>query len=125
MGVSGRFWTYLAAAGMLWGGVALGAESQLEEFLEPSLAAQDKDSERAGSGNLVILTALLVAVGAMVARALLSRESLRGRAKGVLMVGLGTYALTVLVQTSWPNVDTCTSEDGICDSLTFSISALA
>src|SRR5688500_16824142 len=120
MGVSGRFWTYLAAAGMLWGGVALGAESQLEEFLEPSLAAQQQDSERAGSGNLIVLTASLVAIGATISLALLSREPLLRRTGGALLAGLGTYTVTVLVQTAWPNVNTCTSDDSICDSLTFS-----
>ena len=71
-------------------GLALGAESQREIFLEPDPEEQDSDLNTSAAGNLVVVTAALTALGGAGAAALLSRRSLGKKAKaaGGLFVGL-------------------------------------
>lgn len=86
-------------------GLALGSESQREVFLEPDLEARDAANASGASGNLVILTAFLVALGVGIAGALLSgRPALRRAGLAFAFAG-GTYVGILVAQSSYPNYD--------------------
>lgn len=86
-------------------GLALGAESQEEVFLEPDQAAQEAALADGTSGNLVVLTATLAAIGGSAAAFLLSRERLGRRLRlGAALFGT-LYLAIFLAQSAWPNYD--------------------
>lgn len=84
-------------------GLGLGSESQEEVFLEPDLEARDAANASGASGNLVVLTALLVGLAAAIAGALLSTRPLLRRTGLCFALFVGAYALIVVAQGSWPN----------------------
>lgn len=84
-------------------GLALGAESQHEVFLEPDLSIQDQANEAEAAGNLVILTAALVAFAAAFAAAQLSRRKGWRRLAAALAVFAAAYTAVFIAQSSWPN----------------------
>jgi hypothetical protein len=84
-------------------GLAAGAESQREFFLEPDLAARDLQNQAEASGNLVILTAALVALAAAAAAAQLSRRRGPRRLGAAVAVFAAAYTAVFIAQSSWPN----------------------
>lgn len=98
----GRILVFALCAGVALWGLALGAESQKEFVLESDLQAQDAIASAGASGNLVVLTAFLVALGVSVGCALLSRRPRLGRILPALALGVFTYAGILLTQTMWP-----------------------
>ncbi|MFA5943232.1 MAG: hypothetical protein WC876_02060, partial [Candidatus Thermoplasmatota archaeon] len=86
-------------------GLALGAESQEEIFLEPDEAAQEAALSQGATGNLVILTALVAALAGTLAAVLLSRERLLRRLLAGAALFVALYAAIVLAQSAWPNYD--------------------
>lgn len=94
----------VAACGALAAlGLGLGAESQEEVFLEPDLAARDAANQSGAAGNLVLLTAVLVALGVAVAGVALSRRPPLRRAGLALALFGGAYLAVVSAQGAWPN----------------------
>lgn len=85
----------------LWG-LALGAETQREVFLEPDTQARDAANQGA-AGNLVVLTAFPVAVGTTGAALLLSRRPVLQRLAPAAALLLATYLGVLLAQSAWPN----------------------
>lgn len=85
----------------LWG-LALGAESQREVFLEPDLLARDA-ANLGAAGNLVVLTAFPVALGLAGAFALLSRQPVWRRLGPAAVAFVATYGAILLGQSAWPN----------------------
>jgi hypothetical protein len=100
MAASARIVLVVAGALVALGGLALGAESQREVFLEPDLDAADLGG---AAGNLVLLTAVLVGVGAALAAATLSTAPLRRRIPLAAALVPAAYALAVVVQSAFPN----------------------
>lgn len=102
------------------GGLALAAESQIETFLKP----QDLDSgfaERDSvSGNLVALTAFLVAGGMTGAAALLARGPVRQRLLPLGLFYVSCYAVVFMLQTGMFNYQAI----DLARTATFSISPL-
>lgn len=97
-----RILAFAACAGLALWGLALGAESQKEFVLESDLQAQDELASQGASGNLIVLTALLVALGVGVGATLPSRRPRLGRVlPGLALAGL-TYLGVFLTQTMWP-----------------------
>jgi hypothetical protein len=84
-------------------GIALGAESQREVFLEPDLSALDQANQDEAAGNLVALTAAIVAFAAAFAAAQLSRRRGLRRAGAATAVFAAAYTAVFVAQTSWPN----------------------
>lgn len=96
----------VALCGALAGfGLGLGSESQEEVFLEPDLDARDAANASGASGNLVLLTAVLVALAAAVGGSLLSGRRALRRFGLALALFLSTYFAIVVAQSSWPNYD--------------------
>lgn len=96
----------LVALGLLAGlallGLALGAESQKEFVLESDLEAQGELASSGAAGNLILLTGLLVAIGASGCLLLLSRLPMRQRLLPAGAFALATYGGVLLGQTMWP-----------------------
>lgn len=86
-------------------GLALGSESQDEVFLEPDLEARDAANASGAAGNLVILTAVLVALGAAFGGAALSQRPALQRAGLAVALFAAAYLAVVVAQSSWPNYD--------------------
>ena len=86
-------------------GLALGAESQEEVFLEPDPEEQQAALADGTSGNLVILTAALAALGGAAAVVVLSRPGVRRRLGYGLAFFASLYLAVVLAQSAWPNYD--------------------
>lgn len=84
-------------------GLALGAESQREVFLEPDLQARDLDNADGAAGNLVILTAFVVALAAAGAASLLTRRRGWRRWGAVLAVLAASYSGVLVAQSAWPS----------------------
>lgn len=85
----------------LWG-LALGAQTQKEVFLEPD--AQQRDAANQGAaGNLIVLTAFPVALGVAGAAALLSRRPVRRRLGPAALLAGAVYGGVLLAQSAWPN----------------------
>lgn len=84
-------------------GLAIGAESQHEVFLEPDLSALDQANQAEAAGNLVALTAALVAFAAAFAAAQLSRRRGWRRLAASTGVFAAAYTAVFIAQTSWPN----------------------
>ncbi len=89
-------------AGLALLGLALGAESQKEFVLESDLEAQGELASAGAAGNLVILTAVLVALGTSTAAAMLSRRPPLQRLLPAGGLFVSVYAGTFLGQTMWP-----------------------
>src|SRR5688500_3048271 len=105
MGVPFRLAVVALCGGLAVLGLALGAESQEEVFLEPDPAAQEADVSDGAAGNLVILTATLAALGGAGAAVLLSRRRfLRRMGLGISLFGM-LYLAVLLAQSAWPNYD--------------------
>jgi hypothetical protein len=86
-------------------GLALGAESQQEAFLEPTPESEQGTLADGASGNLVILTATLVALGGTIAALVLSRRGVPRRLRNGLALFVALYLAVVLAQSAWPNYD--------------------
>lgn len=85
----------------LWG-LALGAQTQKEVFLEPD--AQQRDATNQGAaGNLVVLTAFPVALGTAGAATLLSRRPVLHRFGPAALLAGAVYGGVLLGQSAWPN----------------------
>jgi hypothetical protein len=84
-------------------GLALGAASQNETFLEPDQSAQDAEAQQGASGNIVVLTAVPVAAAAALGAALLARRRPLTRiAMGLVTFG-ASYTAVLLAQSAYPN----------------------
>lgn len=70
-----RLVAFLLAAALVVAGVALGAATQKEEFLEPVKTGDPSGQAGNAAGNLVLLTAVVVAVGATAGALLLARRA--------------------------------------------------
>lgn len=84
-------------------GLAAGAESQHEVFLEPDLSARDVANQAEAAGNLVVLTAAVVAFAAAFAAAQLSRRRGLRRLGAAVAVFAAAYTAVFIAQSSWPN----------------------
>lgn len=89
-------------AGLALLGLALGAESQRESVLESDLEEAGKASSIGAAGNLIALTAALVALGVAGSLMLLSRLRVRRRLLPGLAVAGATYLGVLVGQTMWP-----------------------
>lgn len=89
-------------AGLALWGLALGAESQKEFVLESDLRSQDEIASGGASGNLIVLTGPLVALGIACGAMLLSRRPIRQRLLPGGVVLVAAYAGVLLTQTMWP-----------------------
>ena len=98
----GRLVTLGLFAGLAVLGLALGAHSQKEFVLESDLQAQGELASQGAAGNLVILTAVPVAVGVAVAALLLSRVPPLRRTGLAGLLAVATYAAVLLGQSMWP-----------------------
>lgn len=105
MGAPVRLAVVALCGGLAVLGLALGAESQEEVFLEPDPAAEEAAISNGASGNLVILTATLAALGGAGAMALLSRERWTRRLGLAAGLFATLYLAIVLAQSAWPNYD--------------------
>lgn len=96
----------IVALGLLAGlallGLALGAESQRESVLESDLEAAGEAAAIGAAGNLIALTAFLVAIGVTGSLLLLSRLPVRRRLMPALALGGATYLGVLVGQTMWP-----------------------
>lgn len=95
-----RFWALLLAACVALAGLALGAMSQKETFLQ---AFGARDPSGAAAGNLVLLTALIVGVGLGAMGLILARRPLGQAWPWALLLVVVGHATTVLVQSNYPN----------------------
>ncbi len=84
-------------------GLALGAESQEEVFLEPDPEEQEAALNEGASGNVVVLTAALTALGGSAAVLLLSRRAWGPRLRLGSGLFVGIYAAVFLAQSASPN----------------------
>lgn len=84
-------------------GLALGAESQAEFVLESDLEAQVEQASAGAAGNLVILTAILVALGTGGALMLLSRQPVVQRLIPAAVVAAASYGGVLIGQSMWPS----------------------
>jgi hypothetical protein len=84
-------------------GLAVGAESQHEVFLEPDLHARDQANQAEAAGNLVVVTAAVVAFAAAFAAAQLSRRHGWRRLAAAVAVFSAAYTAVFIAQSSWPN----------------------
>ncbi|MEK6984799.1 MAG: hypothetical protein AABX89_00235 [Candidatus Thermoplasmatota archaeon] len=96
-------WTALLAT-LAVGGLALGAALQFEAHLPPDVETQLENNERAGPGNPIPLTGLLVAAAGAGFLALLSRKPSTQRILPTFVAFLSLYLLTIFVQTAWPDL---------------------
>ncbi len=119
MGARARTVGFLLAAAAALAGVLLGASVQHEEILHTQLRDADRAADRAATGNLIPLTALLIALGSGLAAATLGRARPLRRTLGALALATSTYVLVQAVQTAWPNYLI------VEDSVTLSLSLLA
>ncbi|MHB1262313.1 MAG: hypothetical protein ACYC2H_11430 [Thermoplasmatota archaeon] len=99
--------TRLAIVALLGGlavlGLALGAESQEEVFLEPDPEEQEAALSQGAAGNVVVLTAAITALAGAVAVALLSRRPWAARLRLTAGLFFGLYAVVFLGQSASPN----------------------
>ncbi len=98
-----RVLALVACAGLVSWGLGLGAVLQHEEHLPPD-AESARESAGAASGDPVVLTAVLVALGGTGALMVLSRQKLRRRIPELAVAAFAFYLLTNLVQTGWPQL---------------------
>lgn len=103
MAVSPRVAVLLLCAAMAVAGLALGAESQVETFLKPEQLESGFANTPDAGGNLIILTALLPALGLAAGAVLLSRRRPRHRVAPALGLFVSLYLVAVLLQSAWPN----------------------
>lgn len=96
-------WAALLAT-LAVGGLALGAALQFEAHLPPDAETQLENNERAGPGNPIPLTGLLVAAASAGFLALLSRRPSSQRVLPTLVAFVALYLLTIVVQTAWPDL---------------------
>lgn len=89
-------------AGLALLGLAMGAETQKEFVLESDLAAQGELAASGAAGNLVILTAVPVALGATGCLVLLSRLRVRDRLLPAGIFLFSSYGTVLLGQSMWP-----------------------
>lgn len=101
MMASSRLVVYLIGAALAVAGIALGAASQGEEFLQ---GAADSDlAQRDAAGSLIILTAFLTAGGTVVAAIALAHAPRRPKWRIFLALGAAVWFCLVLFQTDLPN----------------------
>ena len=84
-------------------GLALGAESQREVFLEPDVSIADQANQAEATGDIVVLTAVLVAGAAAAGALLLSRRGPWARLGLACALAVPVYAGVFLAQGAWPN----------------------
>lgn len=109
MALSPRLVLLLLAVAVAFAGLALGAHLQKEDALPADPTTQQLDSDRGATGNVIAITALVVAAGTTWAATLLwpAAKSPRQRSRRrTLLAGAalfaGMYLLASLVQTAWP-----------------------
>lgn len=98
----GRLVATVLFAGLTLWGLALGAESQREVFLESDLEAAQQ-AARGAASNLIPLTAFLAAIGAAATVGLMSRRPFTRRLLPSAALAASVYLLINLAQGAWPN----------------------
>lgn len=99
--------TRLAVVALLGGlavlGLALGAESQEEVFLEPDPEEQEAALSQGAAGNVVVLTAAITALAGSLATVLLSRRPWGARLRLGAGLFAGLYTVVLVAQSASPN----------------------
>lgn len=95
----------VVAAAVALFGLALGAETQEEQFLHKDLEeAKAYLADSQASGNLIILTSVLAAAGATACLVLVSRQQWRVKATWAPVFFAAAWTMIVLVQSTFPQV---------------------